>query len=455
MRVQVIAKTEEVKDISKKLELDRENTILAGKMAGICYMPDDYLDKAIQDDDAAIKKAKFTASNGHHSVYEHGHITFLFTGIPKILAMILNSINVYTTSEKSARYTLMKPETETEQLKYEKWKVKMQELILATYPDMDDDILNTRLCKKFGIDKITLVKDNKLLVSDESFKLLGSEGKLQDAYEVLADLKTSETLPSYKLAMENARYMLSVFTPTVMSWTVSYRELCYVVDYFDKLKDSLENMDGEFNKRLHNVVDEFLGELAPLVDDRLVFENKKEYLRFLPVQHGITEDIGSTYFGDTYTSKYKASFAQVAQCQRHRTLRVRIIFSGDKPNEYGYYIPEIVKEAGLKKEWLKDMYEVGKYYPQGTLVQVVEQGLFEDFVLKCKERLCGRAQLEIMMMTEKLMWEFITHKDNLSEYNKKLLNSVTKDGAPCTKCNIIKCTEKCRWGSQKSLDRLI
>lgn len=455
MKVQVIAKTEEVKDNLNNLELDRENTILAGKMAGICYMPDDYLDKAIQDDEAALKKAKFTALNGHHSVYEHGHITLLFSGIPKILAMILNSINVYTTSEKSARYKLMKPETEAEQLKYEKWKAKLQDIILATYPDMDDDVLNTRLCKKFGVNNITLVKDNKLLVSDESFELLGSDDKLQDAYEVLSDLKKSDTLPSYKLAMENARYMISVFTPTVMGWTVSYRELCYVVDYFDKLRDSISEMDGEFNKKLGKVIEEFLDELAPLVDDRLVFENKKEYLRFLPIQHGIKEDIGSAYFGDTYTAKYKASFAQVAQCQRHRTLRVRIMFSGDNPSEYGYYIPEIVKEAGLKREWLKDIREVGKYYPQGTLVQVVEQGLFEDFVLKCKERLCGRAQLEIMMMTEKLMWEFITHKDNLSEYNKKLLASVTKDGAPCTKCNIIKCTEKCRWGSQNSLDRLI
>lgn len=455
MKVQVIAKTEEVKKNTEDLNLDHDNTVLAGKMAGICYMPDNYLDSAIQDEEAALKKAKFTASNGHHSVYEHGHITLLFTELPKIMAMILNSVNVYTTSEKSARYTLMKPETVVEQEKYEKWKAKIQELILNTYPDMDDDILNSRLCKKLGVDNIKLVKDNKIHITEENFNLYGYNGKLDDINEVLADLKKSETLPSFKLAMENARYMISVFTPTVMSWTVSYRELCYVVDYLDNLSKNLTDMEGKFNKKLKKSVDELLSNLVHMVDERLIFENKKEYFRFLPVQHGINDELANENYGDTYTAKYLASFAQVAQCQRHRTLRVRINFSGDKATEYGFYIPEIVKEANLKSQWIKDLRAVADCYPQGTLVQVTEQGLFEDFVLKCKERLCGRAQLEIMMMTEKLMWEFITHKDNLSEYNRKLLKSVTKDNMPCTKCNMVKCTEPCRWGSKSALDRLI
>ena len=47
----------------------------------------------------------------------------------KIIAMILNSTEFYTTSEKSARYTLMKPETEREAMLYEKWQKIFKEEI--------------------------------------------------------------------------------------------------------------------------------------------------------------------------------------------------------------------------------------------------------------------------------------------------------------------------------------
>ena len=40
-----------------------------------------------------------------------------------------------------------------------------------------------------------------------------------------------------KLAQENARYMISVFTPTTMEYTVSFRQLFLIIDYFEKLID--------------------------------------------------------------------------------------------------------------------------------------------------------------------------------------------------------------------------
>ena len=67
------------------------------------------------------------------------------------------------------------------------------------------------------------------------------------------------------------------------------------------------------------------------------------------------------------------------------------------------------------------MRSIKEIYPQGTLVSVTEQGLFEDFVLKSKERMCGRAQLEIMRITEQLTQKFVENADNLSTANKKRL----------------------------------
>ena len=46
---------------------------------------------------------------------------YLFKNLPKIIAMLLNSLGMYATSEKSARYTIMKPETELEETLYNKW----------------------------------------------------------------------------------------------------------------------------------------------------------------------------------------------------------------------------------------------------------------------------------------------------------------------------------------------
>ena len=105
----------------------------------------------------------------------------------------------------------------------------------------------------------------------------------------------------------------------------------------------------------------------------------------MPVQaYGEDDNDNREYFGDVYTAKFLASFAQVAQEQRHRTLRVKIHFSGDDAEEYGFYVPEILRGTPLEEQWLSDMRSIKEIYPQGTLVSVTEQGLFEDFVLKSK-----------------------------------------------------------------------
>ena len=409
LEVKILARTFEIDKVAKQTGFSAEDlevstvddfNVFGGKMAGICYMADSYFEEGIQNEEKALKRATSTAERGHHSVFEHSKITFQFNGIPKIMAMLLNSVNVYNTSEKSARYTLMKPETEKEQELYVKWTKKISEAIKEEYPDMTDKEIN-------------------------------------------------------KLAIENARYMLSVFTPTCMAWSIDYRNLCYLFDHLGDLKDRLDKMDGEFNKRLGRVVGDFLDKTSCLFDNRLVFDNKDEYIRFLPVQAGFDEEIAKESYGDTYSAKYQASLSILAHLHRHRTLRVRAIFHGDQPNEFGFYVPEIVKEHGMKKEWLKDMFSIKDVYPQGILVEVIEQGLFEDFVNKCKDRMCGRAQLEIMMLTEKTLWKFIDNKDNLSEHNKKLLAKIAKNNIPCAKCTYTKCNEKCRWGADEALTRLV
>ncbi len=158
---------------------------------------------------------------------------------------------------------------------------------------------------------------------------------------------------------------------------------------------------------------------AGVVGTQRFHDTKNEYFRFMPVQAtGEYDDDNVEYYGDVYTAKFLASFAQVAQEQRHRTTRVKINFSGKNPAEFGFFLPPILEGTEYEKEWFADIGSIGDIYPQGMLVSVTEQGLFEDFALKCKERMCGLAQLEIMQLSRQILERFAANQDKLSGANR-------------------------------------
>jgi thymidylate synthase ThyX len=359
-----------------------------------------------------MKRAQMTAKSGHHSVFDHGNITFLLE-TSKMMAMILNSVGFYTTSEKSARYTKMKPQTSTEQSFYEKWTDRIQSEILRVYPDIPE-------------------KD------------------------------------AQKLAGENARYFISVFTPTVMEYTVSFRQAHLIHTYLLRLyQDTKEGTEpfyrrvGEEARQLANALHEKLGDFS-------LPDYKNQQFRFLEaIANAGHTTAKKEVLGDSYTMVYRTSFAALAQLQRHRTLRYTMFFDGD-PYQLGFYVPAIVEYAGLTREWTRDMKEIASTYPQGLLVRVTEQGIFEDFALKCKERMCGRTQLEAMRTTMTAMGKFHAEMKYLSEANVALLLSMTapdtKFGSdtmglatPVARCRFedYTCTQVCRWGAKDALTRLI
>ena len=136
---------------------------------------------------------------------------------------------------------------------------------------------------------------------------------------------------------------------------------------------------------------------------------------------------------------------------------MKINFGGKDAEEFGFFVPPILKGTVYEEEWLSDMKSVGGVFPQGTLVSVTEQGLFEDFAVKCKERMCGRAQLEIMDVTSMLLLRFAEHKENLSSANKKRLSGMLLNGRPCARCGYADfvCKEGCTWGLKDALNRKI
>lgn len=401
LKVKVVAKTFETQGDN----IDTHDLfVLGGKMAGVCYMPEDYFDGKIQNREKAISKANFTCNSGHHSVFDHGSLTFQISGLPKIMAMLLNSTEQYTTSEKSARYTIMHPETELETEIYEKWQKIFNKRIAEVYPDIDE--------------------------------------------------KTRS-----KLSLENARYMISVFTPTHMMWTTTYRQIAYVIEWLDKLAEDCSNLPGEFNRKIAEWCRILSNAFMKCTDSQEhIIDNKGRKLEFLTYQSTGNHINDVEELGEVYQITYLASFAQLAQLHRHRTIHYEFDFNGDSALQYGVFVPPIIKDTEFETEWKADFEKVAYCYPQGTLVKVLEEGRASKFFEKCKERLCGRAQLEVMMNTKNTMEKFInTDKSKFQPKTLAEMDNVAPNGHVVTKCAMkcVECKETCFWKAAKGLDRLI
>ena len=381
MKIKVIASTKVGYIMPKNEALD-----FSGKSAGICYLPDTVETLFSESPEKTEKRANNNIKSGHHSVFNHPTYNLCFEEIPKILAMILNNEKMYNTSEKSARYTHMKPSPQEKEL-YEKWIVLFKEKIIAKCPNFDE--------KK-----------------------------------------------ATKLAQENARYLISVFTPaTVMEYTVNFGQLNYIINW---AKDYISsNNNDAFSLKLKDVLKDFLKAMPDLEVEGLNSKLKNRSFSLFAKRATRAEE-----FGENYCTTYIASFAELAQAQRHRTLSYEMKLL-DTPQ---YYIPPIIRNTELEKTWIKDISSLKDFFPQGMLVQINERGTIKNFVLKCTERLCGSAQLEIMEQTNNTLSKYMEAvKEKPELYNYLLPYS---KGARCTFPGW-KCNSPCIFGGKDAMKRII
>ena len=381
MEIKVIASTKVGYVMPKDEAVD-----FSGKSAGICYLPDTLEILFAEAPEKTQRRADGNIKSGHHSVFGHPTYNLCLEGIPKILAMILNNEKIYNTSEKSARYTHMEPSPQEKEL-YEKWIEIFKEQILIQYPKFEDK-------------------------------------------------------RALKLAQENARYLISVFTPaTVMEYTVNFGQLNYIINWAkDYIKNAEENT---FSIKLKETFKEFLAAMPDLEIEGLDSRNKNRNFSLFAQRKNRNEE-----FGENYSVTYLASFAQLAQAQRHRTLSYEITLL-DEPK---YYVPPIIAGTNLEKEWLKDISSLKEFFPQGMLVQVNERGTIENFVLKCMERLCGFSQLEIMQETKNIMNKYLEATKDKPELYQYLLPY--SRGARCTFPGW-KCDSPCVFGGYGAMIRNI
>lgn len=381
MRVRIIASTKTGYELPKQEAID-----FSGKSAGICYLPENVETLFAESPEKTARRANNTIKSGHHSVFGHPTYNLILEGIPKILAMILNNEKKYDTSEKSARYTNMEPSEEEKQL-YEKWIKIYSEQILSKYPDFEEKRVK-------------------------------------------------------KLALENARYLISIFTPaTIMEYTVSLRQLNYIIGWANDYNNS--ELNDDFSLKVKGVLKDFLKALPDLKVDGLNSGMKNRQFSLFA-----SDRIRYEEFGENYSTNYLASFAQLAQAQRHRTVSYEIKLL-NKPQ---YYVPPIIKGTELEKIWIEDISSLEKFYPQGMMIHVNERGTIENFILKCTERICGAVQLEIMQQTIATLTKYMNAtKDKPELYNYLLPYS---KGARCTFPGW-KCDSPCIFGGKNSINRSI
>lgn len=375
-----------------------EALLLSGKIAGICYNKEGFGQLQNEAKDKTLKRVDRTLDGGHHSVFDHVLINLNVQNIPKILAMVLNNEHQYTTSEKSLRYTPVINDdnsiiTFKEQELYNKWINIFKQKIKDKYSD--------------------IYNDSKIL----------------------------------KLAQENARYLVTVFIPTQMIYSTSFRQINYLVSW---MQNYIKNADKNdyFENNLAQAMQDFINELDRLnvIEERLLDNEKHRKLSLF----GNDLEKKEEYFGDVYSTTYKSSYAFLAQAQRHRTLDYQM----ETLKDTEYYIPPIIRDdEELREQWLSDMQKVKDQIPQGELIRIYEIGKFDDFILKCKERLCTEAQLEIMQQTKETLSKY---KNALEEKKYYLSDDILKytHGARCTFPDF-DCKNDCKFNEGKKLVRKI
>lgn len=380
---------------TEKDNVNLENILtFAGKQAGICYMPDTY--EALDRNTAgALKRISGCMSSGHHSVIEHCYVTVLFENVSKLFAMLLNSLQVYNTSEKSGRYTIMQS---AEVGLYGKW--------LNIFVDLYEKDLRNR-----GVS------------ADKCEKL----GK--------------------KMAQDSARGVISVLAHnTTFGYTTSVRIWNYIRS--KAVRFIAEVSDNVISSLSSNSVAELKAELQELVTfidntmkvEKLDTEDSFDFITNFSTDSQCYSELGENYrnWGIQYLATYRVSFITLAQLERHRTLKFHMTIP---TQTITYSVPNIIQGTEYEEVWLKDLATVE--LPQAMQVLVMEQGNVDAFVMKCRERICGAAHEETRAHTVGMLKEYYKYSCESGVEQRivknKLASCMEYDSKRCVVRQKVKC----------------
>ncbi|MDD2444992.1 MAG: FAD-dependent thymidylate synthase [Candidatus Nanoarchaeia archaeon] len=335
---------------------------------------------------------------GHHSPFDHFFLNFYFDGPEKSLAMIFNNQGLYNTSEKSARYTVMRDISREQKRLYDKWSSWFLSEVSQRFPE-------------------------------EKFHTLYNRKR------------PSEKSLAEKLSQENARYMTSVFTPTKMTHSLTWRQTNIIYHWFTNFIKENENSSDEFKGKLAEAMKGYTE--SDLIKKWIIDEAQVKMKGNIPLSF-FRKPVEEHFGEDIYSTNYLGSFASLAQLQRHRLVNYSISSGFEKGALNGFYVPRLVEASGKTNEWLDDLYFIARTdFPQAQLLNIGERGYRENLSAKVEERECGLAQLETARIVDNLLKSYSNFIPDMSNLRKPACNNGGCEKGGCT------------FGAKNYLERLI
>lgn len=354
----------------------KEALINTGVKAAVCYKQKGATSPwgiRVEEDNKTLIKRGINTILSDHTTPSELEIALEIIDIPKILCMVLNNEHQYSADERSLRYTPIETAVninDIEKLKYEKWLNIFQKILIEEYWDF-------------------FIKYN---VSEKAAK---------------TSIK--------KIAQENARYMVTVFMPTTLTYRVPWAQINKIVLYMERFiadpnKTELQEMLIPYMKDFINQLKKLkviitkedaikiCNELDienlkfPQNNNYLYSNNKQIELSLFADKNKFSGIYQSNEFGTNFSYNFYPSFASFAQIHRHRSVDCEFI---EDDNLEPYLPPLIEGKSDLEKTWFKDMAEVRRFYPQGQKVRANISGSQKNLLnFVGKERSCDLAQLE-------------------------------------------------------------
>lgn len=485
MNLTVIGMTTETDGISQAQMEDLKT--YCGKNAGISQLREGFFGTAVSDPEKALPRFRNTVRMGHMSIADHAWVEVLFENASRMMAMIMNSLQYYNTTEKSGRYTEMTGNTPEQRALYDKWNEKFRKRIMEIHPDYNDAFIERQL-RSMHTDSAIEVKNGRVFTYNSAVtpspKMDITES--EDIQKSLNTILSNPRLPVNTRSQENARYILSIFTKsTTFGYTTTLAQWNYIYDWceryvnqFRTVRDDTESPGCSLVRILENdtvrpatmfeanVYDD-LEDLRVYLKENLYVEDLRDHKKrgfdmltdifdenhfMKDYDHECDENIRFAY-----TTDYETSLIVLSHLHRHKTLKYYMDL--DVSNA-GFYVPVFIKGTPDEKEWLDDMESVREQIPTGMLVHVIETGTLDNFALKTSERFCGCAMLETMLNVKSVAEKFVKlyESGHATWLEKNVIEKFydPKWGKLRTKATITDgCHEGCYFGCEHALDRIV
>lgn len=484
MNLTVIGMTKETDGITKEQLEDLK--IYSGKNAGISQLREGYFGTVVSDPEKALPRFKNTVKMGHMSIADHAWIEVLFENASRMMAMVMNSLQYYNTTEKSGRYTEMTGNTPEQRELYDKWNGLFKNRILEIYPDYNDAFITKQLKQK-GISGF-YVKNGRIFGENTGI-ISGNDTDITDRPEVqkeLNDILSNPRLPVNTRSQENARYILSIFTKsTTFGYTTTLAQWNYIYDWCERYTNQFRTAHNEIEASHCSLVRilkdgssrpatvfeanmyDDLEDLRVYLKENLYIENLRDHKKrgfdmlidifdenhfMKDYDHERDENIRFAY-----TTDYDTSLIVLSHLHRHKTLKYYMNLDVEHA---GFYVPVFIQGTELEEEWLNDMESVRELIPQGMLVHIIETGTLDNFALKTSERFCGCVMLETMLNVKAVGEKFVAlyESGNATQLEKNVIEKFYDPDAKQlrTKATITDgCHEGCYFGCARALDRVV